>query len=132
MAITGPIEDQLAIRALHESYGDAVFRRDAADWGALWADDATWDLMGTPVEGKAAIVGLWTGAMSTFAFVAFFAQVGTLVIDGDTASGRSYTNEVLEDLEGNLRRTVGRYEDSYVRKDGTWLYQSRKFVVLKG
>ena len=131
-AITGPIEDQLAIRALHESYADAVFRRDAADWGALWADDASWDLMGTPVEGKQAIVGLWTGAMSTFAFVAFFSQVGTIEITGDTASGRLYTSEVLEDLEGNLRRTVGRYEDHYVRKDGTWLYQSRSFVVLKG
>jgi hypothetical protein len=35
MAITGPIEDQLAIRALHDNYADAVFRRDAADWGAL-------------------------------------------------------------------------------------------------
>ena len=40
MSITGPIEDQLAIRALHDNYADAVFRRDAADWGALWADDA--------------------------------------------------------------------------------------------
>jgi hypothetical protein len=132
MAITGPIEDQLAIRALHESYADAVFRRDASDWGALWTDDAVWDLMGTKVEGKQAIVGLWTGAMSTFAFVGFFSQVGTIEITGDTATGRLYTSEVLEDLEGNLRRTVGRYEDTYVKRDGTWLYQSRSFNVLKG
>jgi len=132
MAITGPIEDQLAIRALHESYADAVFRRDAADWGALWTDDAVWDLMGTKVDGKAAIVGLWSGAMATFAFVAFFSQVGTIEITGDTATGRLYTSEVLEDLEGNLRRTVGRYEDAYVRRNGTWLYQSRSFAILKG
>ena len=132
MAITGPIEDQLAIRALHDSYADAVIRRDPTDWGALWADDATWNLMGTPVEGKAAIVGLWTGAMSGFAFVGFFSQVGTLEITGDSGTGRLYTNEVLEDLEGNLRRTVGRYEDHYVRKDGHWLYQSRSFAILKG
>lgn len=132
MAITGPIEDQLAIRALHDSYADAVFRRDAADWGSLWADDAVWDLMGTGVEGKAAIVAMWTGAMSTFGFVGFFSQVAAIEVDGDTATGRIYTNEVLEDLEGNLRRTVGRYEDRYVRNGQNWLYQSRSFAVLKG
>ncbi|MBX9883944.1 MAG: nuclear transport factor 2 family protein [Novosphingobium sp.] len=132
MAITGPIEDQLALRALHDNYADAVFRRDAADWGALWADDAVWDLAGTTVNGKDAIVGLWTGAMSTFAFVGFFYQTGALHIDGDTAAGRVYTNETLEDLAGNLRRSIGRYEDTYVKRGGTWLYQSRSFSVLKG
>jgi len=132
MAITGPIEDQLAIRALHDNYADAVFRRDAADWGALWADDAVWDLAGTVVNGKDSIVGLWTGAMSTFAFVGFFYQTGAIVIDGDTATGRVYTNETLEDLEGNLRRSIGHYEDAYVKRGGAWLYQSRSFSVLKG
>lgn len=132
MAITGPIEDQLAIRALHDNYADAVFRRDATDWGALWADDAVWDLAGHTVNGKDAIVGLWTGAMSTFAFVGFFYQTGAIAIDGDTATGRVYTNETLEDLEGNLRRSIGRYEDIYVKRGGTWLYQSRSFSVLKG
>ena len=132
MAITGPIEDQLAIRALHDNYADAVFRRDAADWGALWADDAVWDLAGHIVNGKESIVGLWQGAMSTFAFVGFFQQTAAIVIDGDTATGRVYTNETLEDLEGNLRRSIGRYEDAYVKRSGIWLYQSRSFSVLKG
>lgn len=132
MAITGPIEDQLAIRALHDSYADAVFRRDPADWGALWAQDATWNLMGTKVEGREAITGMWNGAMSAFAFVGFFTQVGTIEIDGDSATGRVYTNEALEDHEGNMRRTVGRYDDHYVRKEGHWLYQSRSFAILKG
>ena len=132
MAITGPIEDQLAIRSLHERYADAVFRRDPGDWGALWADDATWNLMGTAVEGKDAIVTLWSGAMAGFAFVAFFGQVGAIEIDGDAATGRVYTSEVLEGLDGNLARTVGRYEDRYVRRGSDWLYQSRSFTVLKG
>jgi hypothetical protein len=39
MGFSGPIEDQLAIRTLHDSYADAVFRRDAAAWGANWAED---------------------------------------------------------------------------------------------
>jgi ketosteroid isomerase-like protein len=132
MAITGPIDDQLAIRNLHDRYADAVFRRDPADWGALWASDATWDLMGTQVEGREAIVTLWKGAMAGFTFVAFFTQVGLIEVDGDAATGRVYTNEVLEDQEGKLARTVGRYEDRYIRQGQGWLYQSRSFSILKG
>lgn len=132
MAITGPIDDQLAIRNLHDCYADAVFRRDAADWGALWAADATWDLMGTHVEGREAIVTMWNGAMAGFAFVGFFSQVGAIEVGGDAATGRVYTNEVLEDQQGNLVRTVGRYEDLYIRRGQDWFYQSRSFSILKG
>jgi len=132
MAITGPIEDQLAIRNLHERYADAVFRRDADDWGALWAADAIWDLLGMRVAGKEAIVAMWSGAMATFAFVGFFSQVGAIEIDGDGATGRLYTSEVLEDQQGNVTRTVGRYEDRYIRCGQDWLYHSRTFTNLKG
>jgi hypothetical protein len=132
MAISGPIEDQLAIRNLHDRYADAVFRRDPLDWGALWAVDAQWDLMGTKVEGREAIVTLWNGAMAGFAFVGFFFQTGAIEVDGDAGTGRVYTNEVLENLEGELARTVGLYEDQYVRSAGGWLYQRRDFKILKG
>ena len=83
MAFDGPAEDQIAIRALIDSYSDAVFRRDAQAWGATWAEDAVWNLAGTEVRGRDAIVGLWTQAMSGFPFVAFFAQIGQLAITGD-------------------------------------------------
>jgi ketosteroid isomerase-like protein len=131
MAITGPIEDQLAIRNLHDRYADAVFRRDPADWGAVWTSDASWDLMGTQVEGREAIVTLWNGAMAGFTFVGFFTQVGAIEVDGDTGTGTVYTNEVLEDQQGNLARTVGCYKDHYVRRGSDWLYQSRSFSILK-
>jgi hypothetical protein len=131
MAFSGPIEDQLAIRALHECYADSVFRRDADAWGALWADNAHWDFMGMIMDGREAIVATWKGAMAGFSFAGFFVQPGAIEIDVDHATGRIYTNEVLEDLEGNLRRIVGQYEDLYVRQDGHWVYKSRKFVILK-
>jgi len=132
MAFTGPIDDQLAIRTLHDRYADAVFRRDAAAWGMLWADDARWDLMDRTVDGQSAIVAMWTGAMASFAFVAFFAQVGAIEVDGSSAAGRVYTNEVLEDHAGAVARTVGRYDDRYVRGSDGWRYQARTFTSLKG
>lgn len=132
MAFTGSIDDQLAIRSLHDSYGDAVFRRDAVDWGNNWADGGRWHLMGTIVDGRENIVNLWNGAMGGLAFVAFFSQVAAIEIDGDSASGRVFTHEVLETVDGETRRPVGRYDDRYVKRDGRWLYLERNYTMLKG
>jgi len=52
MAFSGSTDDQIAIRALIDSYTDAVFRRDADAWGATWAQDALWNLAGTHVRGR--------------------------------------------------------------------------------
>jgi ketosteroid isomerase-like protein len=132
MGFSGPIEDQLAIRVLHDSYADAVFRRDAAAWGGNWAEDGRWHLMGTTVEGRDSIVALWNGAMGGFAFVAFFSQCAAIEIEGDTATGRVFTHEVLEGSDGTLSRPVGRYDDHYVKQNGRWFYQERRYSLLKG
>ena len=130
MAFIGAIEDQLAIRSLIDSYSDAVFRRDPGDWGACWAEDAVWTLMGTEARGRATIVAFWEQAMSTFNFVAFFSHLGSIEIDGDRATGRVYTHEVIEDLSGNLTRPVGQYEDIYAKVDGAWLFAERRYTML--
>ncbi len=130
MAFSGPFEDQLAIRGLIEAYADAVFRFDADAWAETWAEDAVWDLMGTRVEGRAAIVALWRQAMSAFDAVAFTAMPGALTITGDRAQGRSYTTETLKPKAGGLRRVNGAYEDSFVKRDGRWLFASRAFRIV--
>ena len=132
MSFTGPIEDQLAIRALNDSYCDAVFRRDAGDWGANWAEDASWTLMGNTINSRAAIVSMWEGAMAGFVFVGFFAQMGALRVDGDRAEGKVYTHEILENADGSMSRPVGRYDDVYTRVDGRWLFAERRYNFLKG
>jgi ketosteroid isomerase-like protein len=131
MSFSGPMEDQIAIRNLHDSYVDAVFRRDPNDWGANWAIDGRWHLMGTTVEGRDAIVGMWNGAMAGFAFVAFFCQPASIEVTGDTAVGRTFTHEVLEMSDGEIRRPVGRYDDVFIKASGRWLYQERIYSMLK-
>ena len=132
MSFSGPLEDQLAIRCLHDSYVDAVFRRDPHDWGANWAIDGRWNLMGTTVEGRDAIVGMWNGAMAGFVFVAFFCQPVSIDVSGDTATGRTFTHEMLEMPDGEIRRPIGRYDDIFVKVGGRWLYQERVYSILKG
>jgi uncharacterized protein (TIGR02246 family) len=127
----GASEDQLAIRALIDSYTDAVFRRDPQDWGATWTEDALWNLAGTEVRGRDAIVGLWTQAMAGFPFVAFFAQIGHIAIDGDRATGRVYTHEYLELADGSVSRPIGQYLDVYTRTADGWRFAERHFSILK-
>lgn len=129
---SGPPEQLAAIRQLHDLYADAVFRRDAAAWGALWTEDASWSLMGMQVAGRDAIVALWEKAMAGFAFVAFFVQPASTIIAGSEAEGRIFTHEVLETHEGTQSRPVGRYEDRYRLEAGQWRFSHRNFTLLKG
>jgi ketosteroid isomerase-like protein len=131
MPFSGPVEDRLALRELHDAYGDAVFRFDAEAWGANWAEDAVWNLMGQDIVGRDAIVGLWKQAMGQFSQVSFFSQPATFDVSGDQARGRVYTSEVLTTTGGDTRRVVGVYEDQYVKSGGRWLFASRRYSVLK-
>ncbi len=127
---SGPPADLRAIRDLHDRYADAVQRADAGAWGALWAEDARWDLMGTVVEGRAAIVALWQQAMAGFSFVGFFSQAGAIRVTGDRAEGRVWTHELLVGAEGE-RRPLGRYDDVCVRRGGRWLFLERRFSLRR-
>jgi uncharacterized protein (TIGR02246 family) len=127
---SGPIEDRLAISELNASYCDAVLRVDAQDWGQCWAEDAKWNLMGATVEGRDAIVGMWTGAMKGFAAVSFLGITCATQVDGDRAKGRVQTHEFLALPDGTTRAVGGRYDDEYVRRDGKWLYASRTFRIV--
>lgn len=129
MAFTGSIEDRLAIRELHDSYCDAVLRRNPDDWGALWTEDAVWSLMGTEVVGRDNIVNLWNGAMSAFDAVSFLGIPASLEVTGDTASGRYQTHEVLVE-KGVSRMAGGRYDDEFRKVNGQWLYSKRIFNVV--
>jgi ketosteroid isomerase-like protein len=133
MPFTGPAEDRLAIRELIDAYADAVCRCDAADWGAVWTQDAVWRLPDYPeigeVRGRDAIVAMWIEAMKHYPGIIFIATPGAIAVDGDRATARSYTSEVY-DQGGVTRRDRGRYDDELVRTDEGWRFASRSFRKL--
>lgn len=130
MPFDGPIEDRLAIRELLDAYADAVIQHDADAWGATWAEDGVWNLPDYPelgeVRGKDAIVAMWKGAMEQYPGIVFAALPGSIVIEGDRATVRSYTSEVY-DQGGVTKRDRGHYNDICVKCGGKWLFQSRTF-----
>ena len=126
----GPVEDRLAIRERIEAYSDAVFRHDAEAWIANWRDDGVWRLPGIDVAGKAQIKAAWVQAMSGFAVAGFFATPGAIEVRGDRAAVRVYTQEILIDHAGKVRRILGAYDDELVKAAGVWLFSSRAYSVL--
>jgi hypothetical protein len=124
------MEDELALRTLMGRYVDAVNRRDESAWADTWAEDATWNLLGTEVTGKAQIVGLWQQMMAGFEFAIMMPSTGLFDVDGERATGHWYLQEFTRDLEGNGSIVLSRYLDSYVKKNGLWVYQSRRYSFM--
>ena len=123
------LEDELALRNLMARYVDAVNRYDADAWIATWAEDATWNLLGTPVEGREAILALWQQMMASFEFAIMFPNSCHFEIDGDTATGHWYLHEYSRQ-EGVGNTILSRYKDSYVKVDGQWLFQTREYGFI--
>jgi ketosteroid isomerase-like protein len=125
-----PIEDELALRNLMGRYADAVNRVDAEVWIDTWAEDGIWNLLGNPVSGRDNILALWKQMMSSFEFALMLPSSCLFEVNGETASGHWYLHEYTRDPEGNASTVLSRYQDTYVKKDGQWLYQSRDYGFI--
>ncbi len=123
-------EDRDAIRALIETYADAVFCRDGDAWAATWAEDASWDLLGNTIEGRDRILATWREAMSPYSFVGFFCQPGPIALDGDSGDGRVWVRETLVSSEDGSRLDLfGRYDDRYTRTANGWRFAHRTYRI---
>lgn len=124
-------EDRVAINDVLARYADGVNQRDAALWASTWDEEAEWRLFDPdPVQGRAAIVEAWQRAMTCFPFVVMMVARGKVVIDGDTATGRSYSSEVARTADGKRMRVQGCYQDRYRKRNGIWGFAFRAFTVL--
>jgi ketosteroid isomerase-like protein len=124
------LEDELALRNLMGRYADAVNRRDADAWVATWATDGVWNLLGNPVSGRDNILALWQQMMASFEFALMLPSSCLFDVSGDAASGHWYLHEYTRDLQGNASTVLSRYLDTYVRKGGQWLFQSRHYSFI--
>ena len=119
------------IRQLVERYADAVNRVDPKDWGATWAPDGVWDLGGREVAGRDAIVGFWSQIMPGFPFVVQIVHSGVAdLVDASHATGRWYLSEYMHRPDGVKNHGIGCYRDSYVKIDGKWLFERRRYDLL--
>jgi ketosteroid isomerase-like protein len=125
-----PREDDLAIRALIERYADAVNRRDAQDWAALWSDDGVWEVFGQRITGRDAVVAAWTAAMRGFSFVFHVVHSAVIDVEVDAARARWSVSEQLVDARGVPGLLLALYHDEYRRESGAWRIVRRRLEPL--
>lgn len=119
-----------AIADLVHRYADGVVRRDAEQWAACWAEEATWSLPGgRVVSGRDAIVAMWAAAMDRFEAVVQVVHNGTARLDGDEGEGRWYISEAFRRAGGEPGILVAAYDDTYVQVAGEWRFAGRHLDV---
>jgi ketosteroid isomerase-like protein len=117
------------IGELVHRYSDAVTRRDGVQWSSCWADDASWALSpARAVSGRDEIVQLWRAAMAGMEGVVHNVLHGAVSVDGATATGQWYISEHYRRVSGEAGLLLARYDDTYVKQDGRWLFASRTLV----
>ena len=124
------LEDEIALRNLMSRYVDAVNRKDGEAWSATWAEDGVWNLLGNPVSGRDNILALWQQMMGSFEFALMMPSSCLFEVTGDSASGHWYLHEYTRDQEGNGSTILSRYIDTYTRRNGQWLFQSRDYSFI--
>jgi hypothetical protein len=130
---------RLAIRELVDAYAFCADTRDAEGQKALFTDDthfvvymagersdATDDLRGreslTPVFDN----------LNTYEVTMHFNGQSTVALDGDRATGETYClahHVYSDDGERKLMIAALRYQDAFVKTDGTWWFAERRLYV---
>jgi ketosteroid isomerase-like protein len=130
VGFTGSAEDRLKIRERIDAYSDAVTRCDVEAYLACWTEDGERRGSGGECRGKPALREHWDGIWQALERMAFLTQVGSINVDGDRATARSYCLEIFSLHSGEIRKLVGTYDDELVRVGGEWLFARRNYQVL--
>ena len=124
------LNDELALQQLMARYVDAANRRDGEAWAQTWAEDGCWNLMGMEVKGRDNILQLWQQVVAGFEFALLMPSTHLFEIEADTASGHWYLQEFTRDLQGERFAAMSRYTDDYVKLNGQWLFQTRRYDFI--
>lgn len=123
------MSDRDEIADLVHRYADGVTRRDVEQWATCWDDDATWEISpARTATGRAGLVAMLEDAFAILDGVVQNVLNGTVTVTGDRGSGRWYLMEHLRRVSGEATLLLFRYEDTYVRRNGSWLFSSRTLI----
>ena len=131
--------DRLAIRELFDAYAHCADRRDAEGQKALFATDTRFAVYmdgdrAEPtyvLEGREALTPVFDD-LSRYDATTHFNGQSTVTINGDRATGESYTiaHHVFSE-EGSRKIMVAslRYLDTFIKVDGGWFFAERNLIL---
>ena len=132
--------DRLAIRELIEAYAHCADRRDAKGQMALFTTDAHFVVYmnakdPTPsqdLHSRAALAPVFDDLNKYAATMHFVGQSTVLTLTSDQGTGEAYCMAHHVTVDGEDRRLMVaalRYDDTFVKMDGEWLFTERRLYV---
>jgi len=132
--------DRLAIRELVEAYACCADRRDAKGQMALFTADTHFVVymnakVPAPTQelhSREALAPVFDDLNQYAATMHFLGQTTILTLTSDRGTGESYCMPHHLTIDGGKRRLMIaalRYTDTFVKKDGTWLFAERLLYV---
>ena len=136
----GEAADRLAIRELVESYAHCADRRDAKGQMALFTPDTHFVVYMNAKDPKPsqelhtreALAPVFADLNKYAATMHFVGQSTILTLTSDRATGEAYTIAHHLTVDGAKRRlmiAMLRYNDSFVKTNGEWLFSERLLYV---
>jgi len=136
----GEAADRLAIRELVEGYAHCADRRDAKGQMALFTPDTHFAVYmnakdPTPsqeLHSREALAPVFDDLNKYAATMHFVGQSTILTLTNDRATGEAYTLAHHLTIDGAKRKLMIatlRYNDSFVKTNGEWLFAERLLYV---
>jgi ketosteroid isomerase-like protein len=125
------IADRVEIEALRAEFSDAAMMRDRARLASLFTPDGVLRMPNIPVEqiGREQIRAGGEQLQAQWDFFVQNTHPGLIELDGDTATGRAYIQEVARALDGRQGLNFAIYHDRYERTDEGWKFAERVYEV---
>jgi ketosteroid isomerase-like protein len=125
------IADRVEIEALRGEFTDAAMMRDRARLASLFTPDGALRMPNIPVElvGCEEIRAGGERLQDQWEFVVQTTHPGTVQLDGDTATGRAYIQELARTHDGRQGLNYAIYHDRYQRTADGWKFTERVYDV---
>lgn len=125
------IADRVEIEALRGEFTDAAMMRDRPRLASLFTPDGVLRMPNIPVEqvGREEIRAGGERLQSQWDFFVQNTHPGAILLDGDTATGRAYIQELGRALDGRQGLNYAVYHDRYQRTDEGWKFAERVYEV---
>jgi ketosteroid isomerase-like protein len=123
--------DRVEIEALRGEFTDAGMMRDYDRFAALFTPDGAWQMPHIPLEfvGREQIRSAIEQLRESWEFFIQNYHPGAILLDGNTATGRAYIEELGRLRDGASHRNYALYHDRYERTPGGWRFAERRYEV---
>src|SRR5467141_1423066 len=132
--------DRLAIRELVEAHSHCADRRDAKGQMALFTEDAHFVVYmdakdpnpTQELHGRESLAPVFADLNKYAATMHLLGQSTILTLSNDRATGEVYCmphHLTIDGTKRSLMIAALRYADTYVKRDGVWLYAERRLYV---